>query len=104
MTRQSAPFVRVIKAHTVITDEEVRITLRAFWFILTPAMLSDIEGVTLEYQRTVPTSHGLVQEFRLTVKGDMARCITVQSVITQTMRGNTQAARALAQLANRQIQ
>jgi hypothetical protein len=100
---QRAPFVRIIKAHTVITEEEVRITFRAFWFPLVPEMLSDVEDVTLEYQRTIPTpDHGLVQVFRLTVKGDMERCKIVQNIITQTMRGNTRARQAFVQLANRQ--
>lgn len=100
---QRAAFVRVVRGLTDIREGEVRITFRAFWAHLEPNALNDIEGVALEYLRTVSTSqYGLVEEFRLTVKGDMARCRIVQNAIIQTMRGNAQGRRALVFLANRQ--
>jgi hypothetical protein len=101
---QSAAFIQVIRAHTKITDEEVCITFQAVWAHLEPDALSDINGVTLHYQRTVASSRfGPVEEFRLTVKGDMARCRIVQNVIIRTMRGDEKGRRALAFLANRQL-
>lgn len=100
---QRAPFIRTIRSNTDTRGGEVRITIRVFWFHLTPEMLRSLNDVTLEYRQTVPTSHyGPVEEFRLTVKGDTARCKTVQSAVLQLIRGNTPAWQALVALANQQ--
>lgn len=94
------PFLRVERSRTIRQEGRVTVIIRVFWADrLEPTVLRDLQDVRIEYIRTVRTR---VDEYRLTVDGDTARCKVVVNAIAQTIRGNEKGRQALVALANRQ--
>jgi hypothetical protein len=79
-----------------------KVRIKTFLGRLEPGALDDINDVTVEHLRSIPSSQfGLIEEYDITIRGDKERVRIIQNAIVQTIRRNTQGRRALVFLANR---